>query len=208
MPVSRVESVNVGESREVAWRGRAVSTGIWKHPVGDRPVAVRGVNLAGDDQADRAVHGGPDKAVYAYSAEDYQYWRDEAQLETPFGLFGENLTTTGVSLTHAVVGEQWRVGSALLEVVQPRLPCYKLGVRMNDPGFPRRFMAAGRPGAYLRIVQEGELRRGDRIEVVERPAHGITLRNMMEALADPQRAADLRTLPRLPTWWQQFVGPE
>ncbi|MDB4907725.1 MAG: hypothetical protein JWO05_2509 [Gemmatimonadetes bacterium] len=198
-------SVNVGGIRQVEWRGRLISTGIWKTTVGDAPMAVRGVNLQADDQADRIVHGGPDKAVYAYAAEDYLHWHEVQGVATAPGLFGENLTTSGVSLTHAVVGERWRVGSALLEVAQPRLPCFKLGVRMNDAGFPRRFMQVGLPGAYLRIIEEGVLRRGDAIDVIERPAHGITLRNMMEAVHDPARAPLLRMLPRLPEWWRQFA---
>src|SRR3982751_4396409 len=127
----RVISVNVGEVREVEWRGDVVTTAIWKSPVAGR-VALRGVNFAGDDQADRTVHGGPDKAVYAYAREDYDYWRDVEGLETPVGLFGENLTVEGLDLSAAHVGERWTVGSTLLEVAQPRLPCYKLGARVGD----------------------------------------------------------------------------
>src|SRR4051794_36113242 len=168
-----IESVNVGEPRAVEVDGSLIVTAIWKSPVEGR-TPVRGVNLSGDDQADRTVHGGPDKAVYAYAAEDIEWW--EAELESKLGPapFGQNLTTRGLPVSGAVIGERWAVGSALLEVAQPRLPCFKLGVRMGDERFPRRFAAAGRPGAYLRIVEEGDIGAGDAIEVVSRPAHGVT----------------------------------
>jgi len=201
-----IVSVNVGPIREVGWRGTTVRTGIWKEPVGARAVALRGVNLDGDDQADRRVHGGADKAVYAYAEEDYRYWADEEGVRTQPGLFGENLTTRGMELRSAVVGERWRIGSALLEVAQPRLPCFKLGIRMDDPHFPRRFLAAARPGAYLRIIEEGELRAGDAIDLVDRPDHGITLRHMVEALRDRGRAAALLRAPRLPDFWRRLAS--
>ncbi|MGI9091722.1 MAG: MOSC domain-containing protein, partial [Gemmatimonadaceae bacterium] len=139
-----VLSVNVGPVREVEWRGKVVRTGIWKASVGLQAVALHGVNLDGDDQADRTVHGGVDKAVYAYAAEDYLFWSTEEGIETHPGLFGENLTIQGLDLGTALVGERWHVGSALLEVTQPRLPCFKLGIRMADAQFPKRFQSAGR----------------------------------------------------------------
>jgi MOSC domain-containing protein YiiM len=198
----RVTSVNVGGIREIAWRGEIVRTGIWKAPIGDQPVAVRGVNLEGDDQADRRVHGGPDKAVYAYAVEDYAYWRDAAGLATEPGLFGENLTVVGVDLGAAVVGERWRVGSVVLEVAQPRLPCYKLGIRVGDARFPKRFLAAGRLGAYLRVIEPGELRCGDAIELVSRPDHGVTLGLMGASVRDPSLRARLQRAPQLPRHWR------
>jgi len=177
----QVLSVNVGAIREVSWRGQIVTTAIWKHPVAGR-VAIRGVNLAGDDQADRQVHGGADKAVYAYAREDYDVWRDRHGVETAPGLFGENLTVEGVDLVHAVVGERWEVGTALLEVAQPRLPCFKLGIRLGTPAFVRQFALAARPGAYLRIIEEGHLRSGDEIDVVHRPDHEVTMRLVFRAI--------------------------
>jgi MOSC domain-containing protein YiiM len=205
-PAPRVVSVNVGSIREVAWHGTIVRTGIWKTPIGDRAVPVRGVNLVGDDQADRRVHGGADKAVYAYAEEDYRYWADEEGVRTQPGLFGENLTVRGLELRNAVVGERWRIGTTLLEVAQPRLPCFKLGIRMDDPDFPRRFLAAARLGAYFRIIEEGELRAGDAIDVVDRPDHGITLRHMVEAMRDRGRAAGLLRAPRLPDFWRRLAS--
>jgi MOSC domain-containing protein YiiM len=162
-------------------------------------VALRGVNLAGDDQADRTVHGGPDKAVYAYGAEDTEWW--EAELGAPLGpgAFGENLTVRGVPVSEAVIGERWAVGSTLLEVAQPRLPCFKLGLRMGDPGFLKRFAAARRPGAYLRVIREGDIAASDAIEVVHRPAHGVTSALVSRAiLGEPQLLATVQQAPELP----------
>ena len=203
-----IVAVNVGLIREVVWRGSIVRTGIWKEPVGTRAVALRGVNLDGDDQADRRVHGGVDKAVYAYAEEDYRYWADQEGVRTQPGLFGENLTVRGIELRNAVVGERWRIGSTLLEVAQPRLPCYKLGIRMDDARFPKRFLAAARQGAYLRIIEEGELRAGDIIGVVHRPDHGVTLGHMVEAVRDRRRAAALLRAPRLPDFWRRLASGE
>ena len=200
----RVLSVNVGAIREVLWRGEIVTTAIWKHPVDGR-IAIRGVNLHGDDQADRQVHGGRDKAVYAYAREDYDAWRDRHGVATTPGQFGENLTVEGVDLRQAVVGERWEVGSVLLEVAQPRLPCFKLGIRMDDTRFPRRFQAEGRMGAYFRIVREGDVGAGDSIAVVSRPEHGVTLSDMVGALQDPSKAELLGRVPGLPAFWRRFA---
>lgn len=205
MPVvPRVLSVNVGAVREVEWRGEAISTAIWKTPVGGR-VALRGVNFAGDDQADRTVHGGPDKAVYAYAREDYDYWRATEGLDVEPALFGENLTTEGIDLSTALVGERWSVGSTVLEVAQIRLPCFKLGIRLGDPRFPQRFQHVGRMGAYLRVIQEGDVGAGDAIEVVFRPTHGISLTTMLEALDDDDQARRLPRAGYLPKFWQRVA---
>ena len=201
---ARVLSVNVGAPREVEWRGEPVLTAIWKHPVAGR-VPLRGVNFAGDDQADRTVHGGPDKAVYAYAREDYDWWRERHGIDAQPALFGENLTIEGHDLTTAVVGERWSIGSTLLEVAQPRLPCFKLGIRLGDESFLKRFLVARRPGAYLRVVGEGDVAAGDAIAVEQRPAHGITLGDMVDALHDPAKAAALRSLPRLPAFWRRLA---
>jgi len=198
---SRVVSVNVGGIREIEWRGGIVRTGIWKHSV-DGPVALRGVNFVGDDQADRSVHGGPDKAVYAYAIEDYDFWARHEPFAAAAGLFGENLTVRGLDLSLALVGERWRVGTALLEVAQPRLPCFKLGIRVDDTTFLRRFQAALRPGAYLRIIEGGAIQAGDHVHVTERPAHAVTMRLMMESVRDPEKARAIQAAPRLPENWR------
>lgn len=201
----RVFSVNVGAVSVVEWRGEQVRTGIWKHPVVGR-VRVRGVNLDGDDQADRSVHGGEDKAVYAYAREDYQYWHEREGIETPAGLFGENLTVEGLDLCSALVGERWRIGSAVLEIAQPRLPCFKLGVRMGDARFPRKFQDVGRLGAYLRIVEEGEIGANDEVHVLFRPSHSVTLGAMRDVLKNRGGARALLEAPRLPEFWRRIAG--
>jgi MOSC domain-containing protein YiiM len=179
----RLISVNVGLPKLVDSGTRQIETAIWKHPVEGR-VAVRGVNLEGDRQADLTVHGGPDKAVYAYAIEETRLWERELGRELGPGAFGENLTTEGVDVSGAVLGERWRIGTTLLEVVQPRLPCFKLGLKMGDPGFLRTFARASRPGAYLKIVAEGELGAGDAIEVDlgGRPDHGVSVRLVADAM--------------------------
>ena len=172
--MSRIVSVNVGEPRTVEFRDHTVSTGIDKVPV-EGPVRVEGVNLVGDDQADRRVHGGVHKAVYAYASEDYEWWSGQLGRALPPGMFGENLTTAGIDVGAAVVGQHWRIGDVILEVSEPRMPCYKLGIRMEDPEFPALFSAADRPGSYLRIVEVGSLASGDRIEIGTPPRHSLTV---------------------------------
>src|SRR5439155_8921552 len=145
----RLLSVNVGRPRTVPRASGTARTAIWKDPVDGR-VAVRGVNVDGDDQADRRVHGGPDKAVYAYAAEDTAWWEDALGEALGPGAFGENLTVAGLDVTGALIGERWAIGTTLLEVCQPRFPCFKLGLRFGDPRMVKGFAEAGRPGAYLR----------------------------------------------------------
>jgi MOSC domain-containing protein YiiM len=185
-----VVSVNVGQPRDVEWAGRRVRTAIWKRPVEDR-VPVRHHNLGGDAQADLRVHGGPDKAVYAYAVEDYRWW--ERTLGGPLdpGTFGENLTTEGVDLAEAVIGEVWAVGSARLQVAQTRQPCFKLGIRMGDAGFVQEFDRARRFGVYLRIDQIGDVGTGDEIVLVSRPAHDLTAAAFADIL-DSHDPAEIR----------------
>jgi MOSC domain-containing protein YiiM len=200
-----VLSVNVAEIREIPRGGEMVRTGIWKVPVAGR-MAVRGVNVEGDEQADRSVHGGPDKALYAYAREDTDWWERELRRELPHGVFGENLTLRGVEVTGALIGERWRIGSVLLEVSEPRFPCWKLGTRFGDPRMLKRFAAARRPGAYLRIAEEGVLAAGDAVEVVERPGHDLTIAGFAEAfLADRDSLPRLLEVPAVSKVWQDWV---
>ena len=157
--VTTVLSVNVGRAREFDYNGRPAKSAIWKSPVAGR-IAARGVNLEGDDQADRKAHGGPDKSVYAYSIEDLRWWEEKLGRSLQYAEFGENLTTEGVAVNDALVGERWEIGTAVFEVSEPRIPCWRLGVRMNDQGFVRRFTEALRPGTYLRIIVEGAVGAG------------------------------------------------
>ncbi len=196
---ARVVSVNVGRPAQIASRrGRALMSAIVKAPVSGR-VRAAGVNLEGDDQADRRVHGGPDKAVYAYAAEDTAWWEQELGRALGPGAFGENLTTEGIDVSGAVIGERWRIGTVELEVCQPRQPCAKLGIRFGDPLMLRRFAEASRPGAYLRIVREGELEEGDAVEIGPRPAHGVTVALVARALLlDDALLARAAAAPELP----------
>ena len=178
MQDGRIVSVNVGTPREIVVGGRRIRTSIWKHPVSGR-VAIRGMNLEGDDQSDRRVHGGERKAVYAYAREDLEWWGATLGLALEPGTFGENLTIEGIDVSGARVGERWQVGTALLEVTQPRLPCFKLEARMDRPGFITEFIDGGRPGAYLRIVDEGEVGVGDAIRVLSRPDDAPSVADVM-----------------------------
>jgi MOSC domain-containing protein YiiM len=167
---------------------------------------VAGVNLAGDEQADRSVHGGPDKAVYAYAASDYDYWRAELGRDVPPGTFGENLTIDGLNVSGALIGERWQIGSALLEISQPRVPCYKLGIRMDDPAFPRRFAAAERPGAYLRIIREGSIGVGDEVTVTYRPRHRVTAAFVSRVYhSDRTLLPRLLGVPELAVSWREWA---
>jgi MOSC domain-containing protein YiiM len=199
MTPGRLSSVNVGRPKQVSVRaGRPIMSSIGKEPVSGR-VRVAGVNLDGDDQADRRVHGGPDKAVYAYAHEDTLWWSARLARPLPPGAFGENLTTEGVDVTNAVIGEVWRVGTVELQVCQPRFPCFKLGLRFQDPGMVKAFGQAGRPGAYLRIVSEGELGAGDRVDITHRPSHGVTVELVSRAIMlDETVLADAAKAPELP----------
>jgi MOSC domain-containing protein YiiM len=203
---ARVTSVNVGAPRIVRWGVRNVSSAIWKTPVAGR-IRVEGVNLAGDDQADRRVHGGHDKAVYAYSTEDYAWWSNELGVECGQGTFGDNLTTEGVDLQAEVVGRRWRVGTALLEIAQPREPCFKLGMRMGDAAFVDRFSEAARFGAYLRIVEPGDVGAGDAIAASEPPTHGLTLAEFAGASRDAARALleRIAAIDDVPRGWRDWA---
>jgi MOSC domain-containing protein YiiM len=197
--MGRVLSVNVGRPRPLGVRrGRPVPSAIGKAPVDGR-VRVEGVNVAGDDQADRRVHGGPDKAVYAYAREDVVWWERELGAGLGPGAFGENLTVEGVDVSGALIGERWRLGTAELEVCQPRFPCFKLGLRFGDPQMLKRFTRAERPGAYLRIVREGEIGAGDAIEVTDRPDHGVTIALVARAVSiEPALLEFAAAAPALP----------
>jgi MOSC domain-containing protein YiiM len=201
----RLVSVNVGTVRMFEYNGRQARSAIWKSPVAGR-VAVRGVNVEGDDQADRGAHGGPDKAVYAYALEDIRWWEREVGRSLQHGHFGENLTIEGIGVNEALVGERWEVGTALLEVSEPRVPCWRLGVRMGDKTFIRRFTGALRPGAYLRIVVEGSVGAGDPVRMVERPEHGLSIRDVFRIYSrDHAEAERLLEVPGMSESWRAWA---
>jgi MOSC domain-containing protein YiiM len=202
---ARVLSVNVGGVRRFDYLGRPAQSAIWKSPVSGR-VAARGVNLAGDRQADLEAHGGFDKAVYAYSVEDQRWWEREIGRPLAYGEFGENLNTEGMELNEALVGERWQIGSALFEVSEPRIPCWRLAVRMNDEAFPRRFTKALRPGTYLRIVGEGDVGAGDEIRVMLKPDHGLTVRDVFRIYThDRDEVSRLLAIPQLSESWREWA---
>jgi MOSC domain-containing protein YiiM len=204
--VGKVLSVNVGGVREFEYGGRIAKSAIWKSAVVGR-IAARGVNLAGDDQADRKAHGGPDKAIYAYAFEDTRWWEQEIGRALAYGEFGENLTTQGIDVNDALVGERWQIGTAVVEVSEPRIPCWRLGVRMNDKLFPRRFTEALRPGAYLRIVIEGDVGAGDEIRVVERPNHDLTIRDVFRIYtSDRAEVERLLAVPNISESWRRWAA--
>ena len=175
-------SVNVSLPKEVLYNGTTITTGIFKEPVEGR-IMLRTLNLDGDDQADRSGHGGIHKAVYVYSTENYDYWkRALGREDLPYGQFGENFTVEGMPDDQIHVGDVFRVGDALLEVTQPRVPCYKLGIKMEDHRFPKRFLASERPGFYFRVLEEGEVGAGDIIEQVKFGPEQMTVREIHHLL--------------------------
>jgi len=205
----RVVSVNVGLPREVLWHGKPVTTGIWKEPVSGR-VPLRRLNLEGDRQADLRVHGGPDKAVYAYPSEYYELWsRERPELDLGPGTFGENLTTEGLLDTDVSVGDRFRVGTAELVVTQPRLPCFKLGLRMGRDEYVTEFLERGLLGFYLAVVREGEVAAGDAIVELARDPRAFRVTevarlytNGRDDIDGLRRAADLDVLPE--SWRNYF----
>ena len=205
----RVLAVNVGLPREVVWKGKAITTGIWKEPVVGR-VHLQRLNLDGDRQADLRVHGGPDKAVYAYPSEFYELWsRERPELHLGPGRFGENLTTEGLLDTDVSVGDRFRIGTAELVVTEPRLPCFKLGLRMERDEFVTEFLERGLLGFYLAVVREGEVAAGDEIIEVARDPHGFPVTEVArlylagrDDVEGMRRAAGLDALPE--SWREWF----
>jgi MOSC domain-containing protein YiiM len=202
----KVISVNVGLPREVMWKGKTVTTGIFKEPVRG-PVAVDTLNFAGDRQADLKVHGGPDKAVYVYPVEHYDYWRGELPgVELPFGAFGENLTVEGLLENEINIGDRFRIGTAVLVVRQPRLPCYKLAVRFQRDDIIKRFLDSRRTGFYFAVTREGDVSCGDQIEILSRDPNGVTIpdivRLYLDGDQDPDGLARAASVDALPDNWK------
>jgi MOSC domain-containing protein YiiM len=196
-------SVNVGRPREHQWQGRPVRTAIFKKPVAG-PVPVGSLNLAGDGQADLRVHGGPDKAIYAYAHEHYAYWATQLPAGAPAGpaAFGENLTTAGLLETEVRVGDEFAIGTAVLRAVQPRQPCYKLNVRFGDAHMVQRFAAAGRSGIYFQVRREGVVQAGDAITLHQASPYAVTIQDVVDLFygvrQDPDAVRALLAIPYLP----------
>ncbi len=198
-------SVNVGLPREVDWHGRVVRTSIWKSPV-KGPVRVASLNLEGDEQSDLSVHGGAEKAVYV---EHYEYWgRELSAKDLPWGAFGENFTTEGLLEPDVRIGDRIRVGSAEFLVTQPRMPCFKLGIRFGRDDMVKRFLRSGRTGFYLAVLREGEVARGNSLEFTGRDDHGVTVADIAALYARDMDNEDLLRraveLPALPESWKGY----
>lgn len=201
-------SVNVGLPREVTWKGKTVSTGIFKEPVSER-VRVRSLNLDGDGQADLTVHGGVDKAVYVYPFEHYDYWRTELpDTELTLGIFGENFTVTGFKEEELNIGDRFQIGTVELMVTQPRLPCYKLGIRFGRADMVKRLLASRRTGFYFRVLQEGEVVAGDTLELVSQDTNKITVSDITRLYVreqnDPELLNRAAHLAALPASWRDY----
>lgn len=194
----RIISLNVGIPRTVISHGREVTTGIFKSAVAG-PLMLRRLNLDGDRQADLENHGGRDKAVYAYPSEHYEFWRRELpETELPWGMFGENLTTEGLNEENAGIGDRFRIGSAVVKVTQPRIPCYKLGIRFGRDDMVKRFLASFRSGIYFSVFEEGLVNIGDSIERIHKSEHGITVAGINRAFVNGSDDLDaVRRIVRL-----------
>jgi MOSC domain-containing protein YiiM len=207
----KIESVNVGLPREVMWHGRTVTTGIYKEPVKGR-VPLRKLNLDGDRQADLTVHGGEYKAVYCYPIAHYDYWRKELPgRELPMGMLGENFTTEVLLEDSVHLGDLFAVGSAEVVVTQPRLPCYKLGIRFQSDDMVRRFLASGRTGFYLGVTREGEVGAGDEIKLISKDDNAVSVSEITRLYIakryDDKDVASVRRALRvaaLPESWKEY----
>jgi MOSC domain-containing protein YiiM len=205
----KLVSVNIGLPRLLAWKGATVKTGIFKKPVDNR-IMLRQTNLDGDRQADLSVHGGVSKAVYGYPSEHYSYWRDELpEEELAWGAFGENFTTAGLLETNVCIGDQYRVGSAVVAITTPRLPCFKLAAKFQREDMIRRFLRSGYSGFYFSVVEEGEVGAGDEIEFLERQPHSVTISDLghLYTSVSPEldllkRAVQVKSLPE--SWRERF----
>lgn len=207
----KIVSLNTGLPREVTWHGRSVTTGIYKQPVEGR-VALRTLNLDGDRQADLTVHGGVYKAVYCYPLAHYDYWtRELPHRDLPMAIFGENFTTDGLMEDLVCLGDKFSAGSAEVVVTQPRLPCYKLGIRFESDDMVRRFLASGRTGFYLAVTREGEVGAGDEIKVIARDPNAVPVSEITRLyIAKRWDADDVASLQRtlrvaaLPESWKEY----
>lgn len=206
--VGRVISVNVGMPIEVPYQGRTVRTGIFKSPATGR-LAVRGTGIAGDGQGDLEVHGGVDKAVYVYSQDSYLWWAKELGHSLQPGEFGENLTVTGLTEDLVRIGDRLRVGDALVEVTQPREPCFKLGIRMGDKRFVARFRDAGRTGFYVRVLEEGTVAGGDAVVLVHTDPAAPTVAEVhdvyVSGAGDAERLRRVAATPGLAEGWRAWM---
>jgi MOSC domain-containing protein YiiM len=207
--VGQLLSLNVGGPRDVEWEGTTIRTAIWKNPV-DRPTMVRTINIDGDDQADRLGHGGEHRAVFVYQIESYHYWEKQLHRnDFVHGQFGENFTVKGLADNEVCIGDHYRIGKALFEVTQPRVTCFRLAIRMNEPAMPSLAVAHHRPGFYFRVLEEGIVQAGDKITLVNVGPQQLTVADIDGLLYLPNRStAKLRRAVKIPAlsegWRESF----
>lgn len=204
----KLVSLQVGLPREIIYKGRHITTGIFKDPIAGR-VRARTLNLDGDRQADLTVHGGAQKAIYAYPVEHYDYWRSELpDMELPWGMFGENFTTAGLSERELCIGDRLRIGSTILMVTQPRMPCYKLAAKFERDDILKRFLRSGRTGFYFSVIEEGEVGAGDAIELLRKDAADITVADITRLYISKGKDQDLlrraAQVEALPLSWRDY----
>ena len=204
----KLVSINVGLPREIGWRGETVRTSIFKAPV-PGTVRVGTLNVEGDGQSDLSVHGGRDKAVYAYPSEHYAFWRAALPAtDLVWGVLGENFTTEGLLERDVRIGDRLRAGTAEFIVTQPRMPCFKLGIRFGRADMVKRFQRSGRTGFYLAVTREGDVAPGDALQFIARDAHGITVADITDLFTGSARSRDLlrraSNLPSLPQGWRDY----
>jgi len=204
----KIISLNVGLPRLVLRDGEPVSTGIFKEPIDGR-VMMRTLNLDGDRQADLSVHGGPSKAVYVYPAEHYDFWtRELPEMDLPWGMFGENFTTTGLLETEINIGDKFRIGTAEVMVTQPRMPCYKLGLKFGRADIIKRFLQSERTGFYLAVLKEGEVGAGDEFEPLARDAHDVRVSDITRLYTREKHNETLLrraiAVEALPEGWREY----
>lgn len=204
----KIISVNVGLPRLVLRNDEPVSTGIFKEPIAGR-VMMRKLNLDGDRQSDLSVHGGPEKAVYVYPSEHYDFWKHELpDMDLPWGVFGENFTTTGLLETETNIGDKFRIGAAEVMVTQPRMPCYKLGIRFGRADIIKRFLVSERSGFYLSVLKEGEVGAGDEFELIEKNAGAVRVVDVTRLYSSERENVDLMrraiATEALPESWREY----
>lgn len=204
----QLTTILVGQPTDIGTPEKPVLSGIRKSSVAG-PVVVNETHLTGDRQADLSVHGGRDKAVYAYSSVHYAYWNQEFGRDLPAGHFGENLVIDELNEADELIGSIWTIGTATFEIAQPRLPCFKLGLHVGDETFPARFLRSGRLGAYLRVIKTGEICAGQTVNVSSVPEHQLTVRRLWQIVfSDPPNAEHLKAamaLPYLDAGWQRRI---
>ncbi len=205
MAVARVVSVSIGQGRDADWAGRLKRTAIDKRPV-PGPVDVGRLGLAGDEQIDKPDHGGYEQALYAYAREDLDWWVEQLGRELPGGSFGENITTAGLDITGALIGEVWQLGSAVVQVTSPRIPCVVFAGWLDERQWVKRFADARRPGAYLRVLTEGRVGPGDPVAILSQPAERVTIGESMAAYyGDTELMRRLLTVEGRSSKWDEIA---